>query len=109
METDDSVEECVQSKAVFSSKSLALDLRYSVEDAGGVGIPSIDFGVLDLRQQGHLGLSVYSEFVLKEGQIVTFIMRTPPKNHVGSSLGKPTKEQSEQAGVPLDGELTRKL
>jgi hypothetical protein len=91
-----------QNKVVFSSKHLSLDLRYAVDDTTEEGAPAVDIGIMDLRQQGHLGLGVYSEFALSEGQAVTFIMRTPPKVNETSS-GKPTRQQSEQAGIPLEG------
>lgn len=89
---------------IFSSKNLSLDLRYTVDDTTEAGVPSVDIGLMDLQRQGHLGLGVYSEFTLSEGQAVTFILRTPPKVHsVRSSLSTPLPQQSEQAGIPLDG------
>lgn len=88
---------------VFSSGKLSLDLRYAVDDTTEAGAPAVDLGIMDLRQQGHLGLGVYSEFTLSEGQAVTFILRTPPKvNESSPGLGKPT-QQSEQAGISLEG------
>jgi len=33
---------------------------------------------MDLKAQGHLGLGVYTEFELIEGQVVTFVLRDPP-------------------------------
>lgn len=84
--SDDSVNQHTQHKVVFSSKSLSLDLRYAVEDLNGGALPSVDFGVMDLRGQGHLGLSVYSEFTLIEGQAVTFILRLPPRSDVPTQV-----------------------
>lgn len=111
--TDDSVDAAMQNKVVFSSKDLSLDLRYTVEDLNtldGINLPSVEIGILDLQQQGHLGLSVYSEFTLTEGQVVTFVLRLPPQaegNAPGlrgpEKLKKPTAEQSLQSGIPLEG------
>ncbi|THG94157.1 hypothetical protein EW026_g7259 [Hermanssonia centrifuga] len=67
-------------KALFSSPDagLDLDLRYVPEsNLESVPEPEIQLQLLDLTKKGHLGLSVYSEFCLTEGQAVTFILRTP--------------------------------
>ncbi|KAF8316814.1 Six-hairpin glycosidase [Clavulina sp. PMI_390] len=105
---DDTVPEHTQMKAMFSSKDLSLDLRYTVDDSSesdGIQLPHVQLGLLDLTKQGHLGLGVYSEFTLKEGQSVTFILRLPPKadpkGHA-EQLKKPTPQQSVQSGVPLE-------
>lgn len=89
---------------------MTLDLRYAIEDLNDIGGIKVDFGLLDLRGQGHLGLSVYSEFTLQEGQAVTFVLRTPPKaTSTPHRLGTPTPEQSAQSGVPLDGPLSESM
>jgi hypothetical protein len=65
---------------VFSSRNLHLDLRYVTEDSTA-GSPSHPvFQELDLRKQGHLGLSVCAEFTLAAHQEVTFVLRVPPEN-----------------------------
>ncbi|KAF8323514.1 Six-hairpin glycosidase, partial [Cantharellus anzutake] len=93
-----------QNKAIFISENMTLDLRFVAEGGADSGAdqfpPSIDFGFLDLRHQGHLGLSVYAEFELAEGQAVTFILRTPPtKSNRSPQL---TEDQAVQAGIPYD-------
>jgi hypothetical protein len=40
--------------------------------------PEVVFELLDLKEKGHLGSSVSVNLELYEGQIVTFILRTPP-------------------------------
>ena len=80
---------------MFSSKNLSLDLRYVVDDATEAATPSVDIGIMDLGHQGHLGLGVYSEFTLFEGQAVTFILRTPPKaNETPTDPSRPTSRES---------------
>ncbi|KAG8928633.1 hypothetical protein FRC02_006645 [Tulasnella sp. 418] len=77
-----------QKKVVFTSKDLTLDLRYVCDtsserqatDAQGnlLPYPSLEFKELDLRSQGHQGLSAYAEFSLSEGHAITFVLRDPP-------------------------------
>ncbi|KIJ96968.1 glycoside hydrolase family 15 protein [Laccaria amethystina LaAM-08-1] len=69
-----------QLKAVFDSDSLSLDLRYVVEseEEHTQFKPEPDIELVDLSEKGHKGLGVQSAFTLSEGQIVTFILRTPP-------------------------------
>ena len=69
-----------QLKAVFDSDSLSLDLRYVVESAEEHTQvqPKAVIELIDLSEKGHKGLGVQSAFTLSEGQIVTFILRTPP-------------------------------
>ncbi|KAG8966390.1 hypothetical protein FRC03_012093 [Tulasnella sp. 419] len=77
-----------QKKVIFTSKDLTLDLRYVCDtsserqatDAQGnlLPYPSLEFKELDLRSQGHQGLSAYAEFSLSEGHAITFVLRDPP-------------------------------
>lgn len=39
---------------------------------------------------------------LVEGQIVTFILRTPPQTNKAAEHAKPTKEQAEALGLPIE-------
>uniref|UniRef100_A0A8H7XN78 Glycoside hydrolase family 15 protein n=1 Tax=Psilocybe cubensis TaxID=181762 RepID=A0A8H7XN78_PSICU len=78
---DDSVLPNVQKKAVFESDELTLDLRYVVENSmedPDAAEPEISLEFLDLSAKGHKGLAVQSVLNLTEGQVVTFILRTPP-------------------------------
>ncbi|KAJ6480355.1 glycoside hydrolase family 15 protein [Mycena sanguinolenta] len=82
-------------KAVFQSDSLTLDLRYVPESTTtSVAAPVINLDLLDLSQKGHLGLGVQAEMTLKEGQCVTFVLRTPPAANSTPSMDDPvlTKE-----------------
>lgn len=91
-------------KALFSSPEvdLDLDLRYVSESSlENVAEPEIDFRKYDLMGQGHLGLSVQSDFELVEGQAVTFILRTPLK-HAYPDAVKPSKEKADQLGVSFE-------
>ena len=91
---------------------MALDLRYvsegCLESGKDESPPRIEFGYLDLRKQGHLGLSAYAEFDLTEGQAVTFILRTPPSHDEEEEQQEPapvpSKAQAIKAGIPYDGE-----
>ncbi|KAG8902035.1 hypothetical protein FRB99_004859 [Tulasnella sp. 403] len=84
-----------QDKVVFKSKCLNLDLRYVVEtnldrqppDHAGKAAPacSVFFKELDLRPQGHKGLSTYCDFTMGEGNIVTFILRDVPSSESNQS------------------------
>lgn len=58
--------------------------------------------LLDLRNKGHLGLSAYVELgELTEGQVVTFVLRTPPDCKYGNgsnSNGEGSGEEGENCG-----------
>ena len=80
---DDSIPfEATQKKALFESDSLALDLRYVAEvtsaSADSLAQPDVTLEFLDLSAKGHKGLAIQSTLTLREGQCVTFILRTPP-------------------------------
>ncbi|KAG8751851.1 hypothetical protein FRC12_012234 [Ceratobasidium sp. 428] len=89
-------------KVVFRSRDLTLDLRYVVDTAPDLDIskPEIKLRPLDLRDKGHKGVGIITDFELVEGQIVTFILRTAPED--GKEHTKPTKEQAEALGLPLE-------
>ena len=78
---DDSIPNETQQKVLFTSEHLTLDLRY-IADSGldDVPAPEIKFELLDLSDRGHLGQGAHIDLKLKEGQIVTFFLRTPPKD-----------------------------
>lgn len=98
---DTSVEVTTQSKVVFKSEHLSLDLRYVAEGIDGIPAPVCKLRPLDLTKQGHLGLSAYADIDLVDGQAVTFVLRVPP-GHQTLDDRRPTKEQIEKLGIPVD-------
>ncbi|KLO10099.1 glycoside hydrolase family 15 protein [Schizopora paradoxa] len=99
-------------KVLFKSEELTLDLRYiaecsadtvSIADASGLRPPVVDFAKLDLSAKGHLGESVSCDLDLIEGQTVTFVLRTPPEK--STHRAKPTQEQADAVGIPLENLL----
>jgi hypothetical protein len=91
-----------QKKAIFESDELTLDLRFIAESAiDGVTSPSVHLQTLDLTPHGHKGLSICVDLDLVEGQVVTFVLRTPPKPTEPHNLDL-IKEQYEQQGVSFD-------
>ena len=78
-----------QKKALFESDDLTLDLRFIAESViDCVPPPRVELCTLDLRPQGHKGISISADLDLVEGQLVTFVLRTPPK----ATRGQTTKE-----------------
>jgi hypothetical protein len=95
-----------QKKAVFESNDLTLDLRFVAESViDGVPSPSVHLHTLDLRPYGHKGLSICVDLDLTEGQVVTFVLRTPPKATRKQHNPDPTKGQSQQQGVSVNREF----
>jgi hypothetical protein len=77
---DNSIPNEAQKKILFKSSAMLLDLRYIAESTmEDVPIPEIDMKILDLQDLGHLGPSATADLNLLEGQVVTFILRCPPK------------------------------
>ena len=69
-----------QKRALFESDELTMDLRFIAESVvDGIPSPSVDLQILNLMPQGHKGSSIYVDLDLVEGQVVTFVLRTPPK------------------------------
>ncbi|KAG7088984.1 hypothetical protein E1B28_012930 [Marasmius oreades] len=92
--------------AHFQSEELALDLRCvgdSVLDT--VSEPEITLELLDLSKKGHLGPAVQAHLNLTEGQVVTFVLRTPPKT---TAIPQPTGAVNT-ARSPDDPFLTKEL
>ncbi|KAH7335366.1 glycoside hydrolase family 15 protein [Rhizoctonia solani] len=91
-----------QEKVVFRSRDLTLDLRYVADTMPDLDVakPQVTLRPLDLRPKGHKGVGTCVDLDLEEGQVVTFILRTPPEST--SSTSKPTKEQAEALGVPIE-------
>lgn len=56
-----------------------LDLRWTSQDGREGDEPKLVLDTLDLSARGHKGLGVTTEFTLREGQSVTFVLREPPK------------------------------
>ena len=94
-----------QKKALFESDELTMDLRFIAESVvDGVPLPSIDLQTLDLSPRGHKGLSICVDLDLVEGQVVTFVLRTP-KTAKEQYSAVSTKEHSEQLGVSFEREF----
>ena len=93
-----------QLKAVFQSDGLSLDLRYVSECQGDVAAAPVELELLDLSERGHLGLGVCSDLNLVEGQVVTFVLRTPPESGPPPSA-RPTRQRAKQLGVPMQSTL----
>ncbi|KAI0369449.1 glycoside hydrolase family 15 protein [Pilatotrama ljubarskyi] len=91
-------------KALFSSPDagLDLDLRFIAESGlENVQEPHVQLNLLDLRAQGHKGPGVWTELELREGQAVTFVLRTPPDVKLPPQA-HPTRETAEEMGVPYE-------
>ncbi|KAI0286780.1 glycoside hydrolase family 15 protein [Russula aff. rugulosa BPL654] len=92
-----------QKRALFESEELTLDLRFIAESViDGVPLPSVNLQILDLMPRGHKGLSIGVDLDLVEGQVVTFVLRTPPKATKEQYNASSTTEQFEQQGVSFD-------
>ncbi|CCA76689.1 related to glycosyl hydrolase, family 15, partial [Serendipita indica DSM 11827] len=77
---DDSIPNEAQQKVLFTSENLKLDLRYVADSTlDDVPVPEINFEILYLPEKGHLGPGAHVDLKLKEGQVVTFFLRTPPR------------------------------
>jgi hypothetical protein len=99
-----------QKRALFESEELTLDLRFIAESViDGVPLPSVNLQILDLMPRGHKGLSIGVDLDLVEGQVVTFVLRTPPKATKEQYNASSTKEQFEQQGVSFDRECDLEL
>jgi GH15 family glucan-1,4-alpha-glucosidase len=100
--SDDSYPGGGQAKAFFKSDQLKVDLRYVGESTMEcVDDPLVELKLLDLSQKGHLGPAAYCDLELVEGQVVTFILRTPPEVET-QPLFTPTMERAHRLGVDLD-------
>jgi hypothetical protein len=82
---DDSSQPSTQrKKAVFESKDLKLDLRWTAGSTlDNVESPVVSLETLDLSSRGHLGPAVFSELILHEGQTISYILRSPPDEGQG--------------------------
>ncbi|KAH9982232.1 glycoside hydrolase family 15 protein [Lactifluus volemus] len=93
----------IQKKALFESSNLTLDLRFIAESLiDGVPSPAVELRTLDLRPWGHKGISICVDLDLVEGQVVTFVLRTPPNATNEQHIPNPTIQQAEQLGVSFD-------
>jgi len=124
---DDSIPfDMKQKKALFESDSLALDLRYVAEvtagSSEGLPPPEVTLEFLDLSAKGHKGLGIQSTIVLREGQCVTFVLRTPPTTlthgppavvsespAITESVPVAVAEQKTHKRAPEDPFLTKEL
>ncbi|PIL34777.1 hypothetical protein GSI_02564 [Ganoderma sinense ZZ0214-1] len=91
-------------KAVFDSPDagLKLDLRYVSEyTLDDVGEPGVQLHYLDLEEKGHKGQGVWTEILLKEGQVVTFVLRTPPDVALPTQA-HPTHQAAREMGISYD-------
>lgn len=92
-----------QCKALFESENLTLDLRYIAEsEIEGVDVPRIELKELDLSARGHKGKAVCVDMDLTEGQVVTFVLRTPPPPNGHEDKFHPTEEKANALGVSLE-------
>ncbi|KAH9834666.1 glycoside hydrolase family 15 protein [Rhodofomes roseus] len=94
-------------KVLFASAraNLALDLRYVAESLlDNVDVPAVQLGEMDLRGQGHLGVSAGAEWTMGEGQVVTWVLRIPPPREDGGGPrgAEPTPEKASEMGVSLE-------
>jgi len=74
-----------QNKALFESSDLALDLRFIAESIiDGVPSPAVELCTLDLRPQGHKGISISADLDLVEGQSshLSFAPRRRPQGSI---------------------------
>lgn len=84
-----------QKKALFESGTLNLDLRYVATSVlENVPPPQVKLELLDLTSKGHKGPGVTSYLTLVEGQVITFVLRTPPQDGIANPIEDPplTKE-----------------
>ena len=91
-------------KAVFDSPDarLRLDLRYVAEyTLDDVGNPDVKLEYLDLGSKGHKGRGVWTEILLREGQVVTFVLRTPPDVALPTQA-HPTHQAARELGISYD-------
>ncbi|KAI1782424.1 glycoside hydrolase family 15 protein [Ganoderma leucocontextum] len=91
-------------KAVFNSPDakLKLDLRYVAEFAlDDIGDPEVKLNYLDLENKGHKGRGVWTEILLREGQVVTFVLRTPPDVSLPPQAN-PTHQAARELGISYD-------
>jgi hypothetical protein len=94
-----------QKKALFETSDLTLDLRFIAESLiDGVATPTVELSTLDLRPQGHKGISSSADLDLVEGQVVTFVLRTPPKATREHHIPIPTNDQAQRLGISYDRE-----
>jgi hypothetical protein len=61
--------------------------------------------IFDLRARGHKGISISADLDLVEGQVVTFVLRPPPKITREQHIPTPTHDQAQRLGVSFDREL----
>ncbi|KAI0067863.1 glycoside hydrolase family 15 protein [Artomyces pyxidatus] len=88
-------------KALFKSKDLTLDLRYVAESVlDSVPVPDVDLKILDLEHKGHKGPGVYADLELVEGQVVTFVLRTPPK--AKEPVLNTSTQRAQELNVPFE-------
>jgi hypothetical protein len=94
-----------QQKALFESSDMTLDLRFVAESViDGVPSPTVELRTCDLRPWGHKGISISVDLDLVEGQVVTFVLRTPPSKTMEHHSPNPAN-QSPQLGVSYDRKL----
>ncbi len=93
-------------RAVFDSPDakLKLDLRYTAEfTLDDVGDPEVKLNYLDLDDKGHKGRGVWTEILLREGQVVTFVLRTPPDVSLPIQA-HPTHQAARELGISYESQ-----
>lgn len=108
MDDDSITAECSHTKkALFTSSSLSLDLRYLVwTNEDNVKDPQVEIRSETLKNRDLLGPAAVSEFTLEEGQVVVFILRETGdfsySNAEHERVANPKPQRAETLGVPLD-------
>ena len=98
-------------KALFTSEEaeMTLDLRYIAEATfENIATPTVELHELDLSEKGHKGKGVWTEIVLREGQAVTFVLRTPPNVKLPPQA-QPTHQTAQELGIPYESESCRAI
>ncbi|WWD17022.1 hypothetical protein CI109_101458 [Kwoniella shandongensis] len=105
---DDSVTaECDHTtKAVFTSPSLTLDLRYLAYSSDQcVSDPKLTMKIEKLKNRDLLGDAVTADFELEEGQSVIFVLREcgdySYSNPEHQRVANPNLERAETLGIPM--------
>jgi hypothetical protein len=112
LEQDDSIpategRDSTHKKATFTSEKLTLDLRFVGDSAlENVQAPTGRLQLLNLSHKGHKGHGVFMDLDLEEGQVITFVLRTPP-DHSHSPVIRPSEERAKELGVPFESKRRR--
>ena len=95
------------SKALFTSPTLDVDLRYICWSQDGCKAgPTVELKVQEIPERKLLGPAVGADFDLEEGQVVVFVLRQVEKweyaNSEHQEVAEPKPERAESLGISLD-------